>query len=47
MVASTELKFTDILCELFSPESPPMSPEVAQWALGVKLTCAICASGQT
>ena len=38
MVASTELQFTDILCELFSPETAPMSPAVAQWALSVRLT---------
>jgi hypothetical protein len=38
MVASSEIQFPDILCELFSPEAPPMSPEAAQWALSVRLT---------
>ena len=38
MIASTEVQFTDVLCELFSPEAPPMSPVVAQWALSVRLT---------
>ncbi len=38
MVASSEIQFSDILCELFSPEAPPMSPEAAQWALSVRLT---------
>jgi hypothetical protein len=38
MVASAEIKFTDILSELFSPEAPPFSPPVAQWALTVRLS---------
>jgi hypothetical protein len=38
MVANAEVSFTDILAELFSPEAPPFSPLVAQWALGVRLT---------
>jgi predicted transcriptional regulator len=38
MVTSSEIQFTDILCELFSPEAPPMSPAAAAWALSVRLT---------
>jgi hypothetical protein len=38
MVASAELNFPDILCKFFSPEAPPMSPAVAQWALTMRLT---------
>jgi len=38
MVASSDIQFTDILCELFSPEAPPMSPAAAEWALSVRLT---------
>lgn len=38
MVATTEVNFTDVLSELFSPEAPPMSPTVAQWALSMRLT---------
>jgi hypothetical protein len=38
MIATAEVNFTDILCELFSPEAPPLSPAVAQWALSVRLT---------
>jgi hypothetical protein len=38
MVASSDVEFTDILSELFSPEAPPLSPAVAQWALSLRLT---------
>ena len=38
MVAAKEIQFTDVLCELFSPEAPAMSPAAAQWALNVRLT---------
>lgn len=38
MVASNEILRPDVLCELFSPEAPPMSPAAAQWALSVRLT---------
>jgi hypothetical protein len=38
MVAYNELQRPDVLCELFSPEAPPMSPAAAQWALSVRLT---------
>jgi hypothetical protein len=38
MVAFTDVQFTDILSELFSPEAPPMSLAVAEWAMSLKLT---------
>jgi hypothetical protein len=37
MATTSAVTFAEVLRDLLSPEAPPMPPDVAQWALSLKL----------